>query len=139
MTHFLYRSQQSATSEFLKDSRGFRKRCGLRRSRGHHPWTDRHTIDSFDPFNIFQANRLSANPALFHHLTCATTFGMALALERDAMLRINCEAVMWKITTRGFTLEEVLILAAMNLLPSADTAKHEKRASQTSKGDRAWI
>jgi len=55
------------------------------------------------------------------------------------MLRINCEAVMWKITTRGFTLEEVLILAAMNLLPSADTAKHEKRASQTSKGDRAWI
>jgi len=87
-------------------------------------------IDSFDPFNIFQANRLSANPALFHHLTCATTFGMALALERDAMLRINCEAFMWKITTRGFNLEEVLIMAAMNLLTSADTAaKREKRAS----------
>ena len=47
---------------------------------------------------------------------------MALALERDAVLRINCEAVMWKITTRGFTLEEVLIMAAMNLLTSADTA-----------------
>jgi hypothetical protein len=31
---------------------------------------------------------------------------------------------MWKITTRGFTLEEVLILAAMNLLASADNAKH---------------
>jgi hypothetical protein len=28
---------------------------------------------------------------------------------------------MWKITTRGFTLEEVLIMAAMNLLTSADT------------------
>ena len=41
---------------------------------------------------------------------------MALALERDAVLRINCEAVMWKFTTRGFTLEEVLIMAAMNLL-----------------------
>ena len=55
---------------------------------------------------------------------------MALALERDAVLRINCEAVMWKITTRGFTLEEVLIIAAMNLLTSADTAaKREKRAS----------
>src|SRR6266481_5509109 len=64
------------------------------------------TIDSFDPFNIFQANRLSAKPPLFRSLTYATTFGMALALERDAMLRINCEAVMWKITTRGFTLEE---------------------------------
>jgi len=43
------------------------------------------------------------------------------------MLRINCEAVMWKITTRGFTLEVVLIMAAMNLLASADTAKREKR------------
>ncbi len=33
---------------------------------------------------------------------------------------------MWKITTRGFTLEEVLIIAAMN----RDTAaKREKRAS----------
>ena len=48
------------------------------------------------------------------------------------MLRIDREAVMWKTTTRGFTLEEVLIMAAMNLLTSADTAKHEKRASQTS-------
>ena len=43
---------------------------------------------------------------------------MALASEREAMLRINCEAVMWKITTRGFTLEEVLIMAAMNLVAS---------------------
>ena len=42
------------------------------------------------------------------------------------MLRVNCEAVMWKVTTRGFTLEEVLIMAAMTLLTSADTAaKHE--------------
>ena len=34
----------------------------------------------------------------------------------------QCEAVMWRITIRGFTLEEVLIMAAMNLLTSADTA-----------------
>jgi hypothetical protein len=27
---------------------------------------------------------------------------------------------MWKITTRGFTLEEVLIMAAMNIVASAD-------------------
>jgi len=39
--------------------------------------------------------------------------------------------VMWKITTRGFTLEEVLILAAMNLLASGDSvAKREKQASR---------
>jgi hypothetical protein len=54
------------------------------------------------------------------------------------MLRTNCEAVMWKITTRGFTLEEVLVMAAMNLLTSADAAtKREKRASQKPKGDQA--
>jgi len=35
---------------------------------------------------------------------------------------------MWKITTRGFTLEEVLIMAAMNLLASGDsTSKREIR------------
>jgi hypothetical protein len=46
------------------------------------------------------------------------------------MLPVNCEAVMWKITTRGFTLEEVLIMAVMNLLTSVDTVtKREKRAS----------
>ena len=47
---------------------------------------------------------------------------------------------MWKITTRGFTLEEVLIMAAMNLLATADAAaKREKQASQKSKGDQAWV
>lgn len=52
------------------------------------------------------------------------------------MLRIDCEAVMWKITTRGFTLEEVLVMVAMNLLTSSDAAaKREKQASQKSKGD----
>jgi hypothetical protein len=56
---------------------------------------------------------------------------MALAFEIGATFRTNCEAVMWKITTRDFTLEEVLILAAMNLLASADAAaKREKQASQ---------
>jgi hypothetical protein len=43
---------------------------------------------------------------------------------------------MWKITTRGFTLEEILILAAMNLLADA-AAKRGKEASQKSKGDQA--
>jgi hypothetical protein len=45
---------------------------------------------------------------------------------------------MWKITTHGFTLGEVLILAAMNLLATTDAAaKREKQTSQKSKGDQA--
>jgi hypothetical protein len=45
---------------------------------------------------------------------------------------------MWKITTRVFTLEEVLIMAAMNLLTSADTTtKRGNWASQKSKGDQS--
>ena len=90
------------------------------------------TIDSFDPFNIFELIDLLLTPALFHHLRVPRRLAWLLPW-RDAVLRINCEAVMWKITTRGFTLEEVLVMAAMNLLASADTAKREKRkrASQT--------
>lgn len=94
-------------------------------------------IDTFD-FQHLPADRLSAKHPFFLALTCTTTFGTALALERGAMLRTNCEAVMWKITTRGFTLEEVLVMAAMNLLTSAETAaKRENRPSQKSKGDQA--
>jgi hypothetical protein len=64
---------------------------------------------------------------------------MALALEREATVRINCEAVMWKTTNRGFTLEEVLIMAAMNLLASAaPPPKREKPVSQQLQGDQAW-
>jgi len=38
---------------------------------------------------------------------------------------------MWKITTRGSTLEEVLILTAMNILSSTDAgSKRKKWASQ---------
>lgn len=81
-------------------------------------------IDTFD-FRHSRPDPFSANHPRFPILTCAARFGTAFALERDAMLRIDCEAVMWKITARGFTLEEVLIMAAMNLLASADTAKHK--------------
>ena len=43
---------------------------------------------------------------------------------------------MWNITTRGFTLEEMLIMVAMNLLASNATAPNrEKPASQESKGE----
>jgi hypothetical protein len=66
-------------------------------------------------------------------------FGTTFAFWKVRCFEIDCEAVMWKITVRGFTLEEVLIMAAMNLLASADTANHEKRdvadIKSTSKGD----
>lgn len=43
---------------------------------------------------------------------------------------------MRKIITQGFTLDEVLIMVAMNLLASNATApKDEKLASQNSKGE----
>ena len=84
------------------------------------------TIDGFDPFNIFELIDFLLNQC-FSITYVSTAFGTALALQRGAMLRTNCEAAMWKITTRGFTLEEVLIMAAMNLLTGADTAaKREK-------------
>jgi len=96
------------------------------------------TANSFDCFNILELISLSANGDLFPALRYATRFGTDFALERDAMLRINSEADMWKITTRGLTLEEVLFLAAMNLLASGDsTSKRETRASQKPKGDQA--
>ena len=44
-----------------------------------------------------------------------------------------CEAVMWKITTRGFTLQEVLILAAMNIATVVIVA--EKRGQGASQND----
>jgi hypothetical protein len=48
-------------------------------------------------------------------------------LPRFEMRRfeLRWEAVMWKITTRGFTLQEVLILAAMNIATAVIVA--EKR------------
>src|SRR5882762_9551395 len=89
------------------------------------------TIDSFDAFNMLAPIDSTLTTAFFVALTCATSFGMALAFEIDATFRTNCEAVMWKITTRGFTLKEVLIMVAMNLLSSTDlNLKREKSASQ---------
>jgi len=48
---------------------------------------------------------------------------------------------MWKITTRGFTLEEVLIMAAMNLLASADTAnaRNGRRRNQKETRTEVWV
>jgi hypothetical protein len=45
---------------------------------------------------------------------------------------------MWKITTRGFTLEEVLILAAMNLLASADAANARNGRRRNKQGGHTW-
>ena len=46
---------------------------------------------------------------------------------------------MSRITTRGFTLEELLIMVAMNLLASPATVPNfEKRTSQKSQGEQFW-
>lgn len=44
---------------------------------------------------------------------------------------------MWRITTRGSTLEEVLIMAAMNL-KGQRWQERETRVSQKIGGDQAW-
>jgi len=45
---------------------------------------------------------------------------------------------MWNITTRGFTLEEVLILAAMNLLASADAANARNGRRRNKQAGHTW-
>jgi hypothetical protein len=45
------------------------------------------------------------------------------------MLQIPCEAAMWKITTRGFTLQEVLILAAMNIATAVIAAEKDEQGA----------
>jgi hypothetical protein len=95
------------------------------------------SIDTFD-FQHLRADRISAKHLRLEHLGVPRRLARLLPAREVRCFESDCEAIMWKITTRGFKLEEVLIMAAMNLLASADTVKHEKRASQTSKGDRAW-
>ena len=87
-------------------------------------------IDSFDPFNSPRLAELQIIPA-FSNICVCRDIGTCLAFRGDATLRMNCEAVLWKITTRGFTLEEVLIMVAMNLFATADAAATRKdQASQ---------
>jgi hypothetical protein len=57
----------------------------------------------FCPFQHFRLIEFLLTAVGFPALTCATTFGTALALQRAAMLRITSEAFSWKITGRGFT------------------------------------
>lgn len=94
------------------------------------------TIDNFDPFNIFQLIDFLVTQRFSITYVVPRRSARHLPFGRGEMLRTNCEAVMWKITTRGFTLEEVLIMAAMNLLTSTETAaKRQNRPPQKSRGD----
>jgi hypothetical protein len=74
-------------------------------------------------FQHFRSDRIIASDGTFAALTRATDFGMGFALQQGAALQMYCEAVMWKITTRGFTLQEVLILAAMNIAAGTDSGR----------------
>ncbi len=46
------------------------------------------------------------------------------------------EALMWKITSRGFTLQEVLIMAAMNLAERTDNDRKGERTIWRSRAQR---
>jgi hypothetical protein len=47
---------------------------------------------------------------------------------------------MWKITTSGFTLQEVLILAAMNIAARTDSSRQAraKSVAEQQPGGQAW-
>ena len=46
------------------------------------------------------------------------------------------EALMWKITTRGFTLQEILIMAAMNVAPALIATDRGERTIRSSRAHR---
>jgi hypothetical protein len=65
-------------------------------------------------------------------------FGTAFAPKIVAALQMNCEAVMWKITARGFTLQEVLILAAMNIAARTDSGQANKSNGRRKRKGDVW-
>src|SRR6266478_4101397 len=84
------------------------------------------TIDSLDPFNIFKLIDFLLTPRFsITYVWLDVWHGSCLAEGCDGSN--NCEAVLWKITTRAFTQEEILIMADMNLLASTDTAAKRER------------
>jgi hypothetical protein len=94
-------------------------------------------IDNFD-LSTLPSSQVSANGRDLPALTCARSLAPLLPWGEMRRFGSDLEAVMWKITTRGFTLQEVLLLAAMNLLASPATVpNHQKRTSQKSQGDQA--
>jgi len=92
---------------------------------GKRPAHPRHNRQ-FRRFQHSRVNPLLLTAVVFEHLRVAPRLPLRKMRHSNAL-----GEVMWKITTRGFTLEEVLILAAMNLLASGDSvAKREKQASR---------
>lgn len=70
---------------------------------------------------------------LFLALKVSPEFGNTIAMESGESVLGHS---MWKITARDCTLQEVLIMAAMNLIASsAPLANQEKRTSQKSQAD----
>jgi hypothetical protein len=63
---------------------------------------------------------------------------MVFALKEIEYSESIGEEVMGKITTGGFSLEEELIMAAVNLLTSADTLPTREPRAAEIKGDQAW-
>src|ERR1700691_2890914 len=85
------------------------------------------TIDSSDPFNIFELNQRSANPRAFPSLACATTFGTTLATYTKSQitpLKNNYNGATpdpgyiseWKLTLDGLTSGLSISLDIQNLL-----------------------
>jgi hypothetical protein len=88
------------------------------------------TINSFDSFNIFELFDFLLTATLFQHLRLPRGLAPLLPWKEMQCFESIGEAVMWRITARSFTLEEVLIMAEMNRLAISATApKCEKPRS----------
>jgi hypothetical protein len=84
MPHFLYRSQDSAPSEFLKGSGGFRKRCRPRRSRSQ-PFLDRPALTHKIAVTVYLASSDDSSRVRF--LYCGYLFSMASNEDHLARIR----------------------------------------------------
>jgi hypothetical protein len=95
--------------------------------------------DTYNFSTVVLSQKLASN------LNFARSYGLAFwhdncfELQCDASNQ-RCEVAMWKITTRGFTLQEVLILAAMNIAARTDSSRQaQAKGVAEQQGDQAWV
>ena len=70
---------------------------------------------------------VSSTAFRFIHLQISSFWFLHCSYGKRAKSSNNLGGLMWKITTRGFTLQEVLIMAAMNIAARTDSDRQRER------------